>query len=169
MKKIIVCLFAVLVASAVLSCKSAPADTAFSPVIKGEVTQEKVNDTLTQIYDNYRGKLDMEGARTYVVKKGDTLSSISRGAYGAVSDTGNAGPSNGFYFPLFMLASEQNIVDPDLIEPGMTLVIPDLRKNLDNPAARQAIRDCLRDVAYVYNKKGKRDTENGLMTLADSL
>jgi nucleoid-associated protein YgaU len=168
-KNIIVYLLAVLAVLGVLSCKSAPADAAFSPVIKGEVTQEKVNTTLTQIYDNYRNELDMSGAQTYVVKKGDTLSNITRDVYGAVTDAGNAGRSNGFYFPLIMLASEQGIVDPDLIEPGMTLVIPDLRKNLDNPANRQAIKDCLRDVAYVYNKKGNSVAENGLLTLADSL
>jgi hypothetical protein len=161
MKKLSVCLLAALTLTVVLSCASTkPADAAFSPVIEGEITQKKVNDTLTQIYDKYRSSLDLSGAAAYVVKKGDTLSGITRNAYGTM---------NGFYFPLIMMASNQDIVDPDLIEPSMSLVIPDLRKNLDNPAARQAIKDCLKDVAYVYNKKGDSATEKGLQTLADSL
>jgi hypothetical protein len=172
MKKIILCFLTACIVLAVSSCKSTPADAGeadFSPVIEGEVTQEKVNDTLTQIYDNYRSMLDLNGAQTYTIKKGDTLSGITRSFYGSVTDVGSAGRSNGFYFPLIMMASDHEIVDPDFIEPGMPLVIPDIRRNLDNPAARQALKACLNDVAYVYNKKGNSVVENGLLALADSL
>jgi hypothetical protein len=68
-----------------------------------------------------------------------------------------------------MLASDSNIVDPDRIEPGMKLKIPDLKRNLNNSSSRKAIKDCLNDVAYVYNKKGDISSENGLKTLANSL
>ena len=165
MKKILICL---LIAAAFIgmSCKSTPA----SPVIEGEVTQEKVNTALEQIYDNYRGSLDMTGAREYTVVRGDSLSQITRSHYGSLTDVGAAGPSNGFYFPVIMLASPDSpIVDPDLIEPGLKLMVPDLKRNLDNPAARKAIKDCLVDVAYIYNRKGKPAEEAGLKALADSL
>jgi hypothetical protein len=67
------------------------------------------------------------------------------------------------------MASDSEIVDPDKIEPGMKLKILDLKKNLADPAARSAIKNCLKDVAYVYSKKGVTVTEEGLRKLADSL
>ena len=161
MKKILICLF-IVVAVFSLSCKS-------GPKIDGEVTQEKVNDALGQIYDSYRPKLDLSGAQDYTVESGDTLSQITRKFYGDLADVGNSGPNNGFYFPVIMLASESHIVDPDLIQPGMKMKIPDLKKNLANPSSRKAIKDCLNDVAYVYNKKNNAATEEGLKTLAKSL
>ena len=161
MKKILVCL---LIAAAIfsLSCKS-------GPKIEGDVTQDKVNDALSSIYDKYRSKLDLTGAKDYTVSSGDTLSQITRNAYGSLTDVGAAGANNGFYFPVIMAASGSNIVDPDLIEPGMKMRIPDLKKNLANPTSRKAIKDCLNDVAYVYNRKGNSATEQGLKTLANSL
>ena len=161
MKKILVCL---LIAAAIfsLSCKS-------GPKIEGEITQAKVNEALGAIYDKYRGKLDLTGAQDYTVSSGDTLSQITRQHYGSLADVGNAGPNNGFYFPVIMVASDSHIVDPDLIEPGMKMKVPDLKKNLANPTARKAIKDCLNDVSYVYNRKGNTATEEGLKALANSL
>jgi len=161
MKKILICL---LIAAAIfsLSCKS-------GPKIEGDVTQEKVNVALASIYDKYRSKLDLSGAQDYSVSSGDTLSQITRNAYGKLTDVGAAGANNGFYFPLIMVASDSHIVDPDFIEPGMKMKIPDLKKNLANPTARKAIKDCLNDVSYVYNRKGNTATEEGLKTLANSL
>ena len=161
MKKFLFCLVIVLAFSA-LSCQS-------GPKIEGEVTQQKVNDVLSQIYNSYRSKLDMTGAQDYTVVSGDTLTQITRKYYGDLGDVGAAGPNNGFYFPVIMLASDSDIVDPDLIEPGMKLKIPDLKKNLANSISRKAIKDCLNDVAYVYNRKGNSSTESGLKTLANSL
>ncbi|MCL2318446.1 MAG: hypothetical protein FWC45_00045, partial [Treponema sp.] len=89
--------------------------------------------------------------------------------YGSLTDVGDSGPNNGFYFPVIMLASDSNIVDPDFIDPGMALKIVDLKRNLSNPVSRQAIKDCLMDVSYVYNKKGVKATEDGLIKLANSL
>jgi LysM repeat protein len=164
MKKFVFCLL-IAATLAGVSCKS----TASGAVIEGEVTQQKVDDALNQIYDAFRTKLDLSGAQEYTVKAGDNLSQIARNFYGSLTGVGAAGSNNGFYFPVIMLASDSHIVDPDRIEPGMKLKIPDLRKNLDNPVSRKAIKDCLNDVAYVYNKKGKPEEENGLKTLANSL
>ena len=162
MKKISVVFVMILTALAMFSCSS-------SPKIEGDVTQDKVNAALEQIYDTYRTKLDFTGAQDYTVVKGDTLSQITRQYYGTLTDVGDAGANNGFYFPVIMMASDSKIVDPDLIEPGMKLKIVDLKKNLSNPVSKKAIKDCLNDVAYVYNKKGNASTETGLKTLANSL
>ncbi|MCL2833171.1 MAG: LysM peptidoglycan-binding domain-containing protein [Treponema sp.] len=160
MKKLLVCF---IIAVTFISCQTKGA------VIEGNVTQDKVDNALHQIYNNYRGKLDMSGAQEYTVVKGDSLSQITRNFYGKLTGVGDAGPSNGFYFPVIMLASDTQIYDPDLIEPGMELTVIDLQKNLANPVSRQAIKDCLIDVAYVYNKKGAPATEAGLKKLADGL
>ena len=162
MKKFTVVFMLLLAAFVLFSCQS-------GPKIEGEVTQEKVNDALGQIYDTYRTKLDMTGAQNYTVVRGDSLSQITRQHYGSLTGVGDSGPNNGFYFPVIMLASDSHIVDPDLIEPGMSLKIVDLKRNLDNPVSRKAIKDCLNDVAYVYNKKGVAATEDGLRKLAASL
>jgi len=165
MKRITVALMVLLGVFLLFSCKT----TGAAPKIEGDVTQDKVNTALEQIYDTYRSKLDMTGAQDYTVVKGDTLSQITRKYYGSLTDVGDSGPNNGFYFPVIMMASDSKIVDPDLIEPGMNLKVPDLKLNLANPAARKAIKDCLNDVAYVYNKKGVAVTEDGLKKLANSL
>jgi len=168
MKKVLVIMFA-MAALIGLSCKTAPKPSDSEVTIEGEVTQEKVNEALEKIYDIYFTKLDYSGAQSYTVVKGDYLVQITQKYYGNLSDVGKAGTSNGFYFPIIMLASGNTIVDPDLIEPGMKLTIPDLKKNLADPGARKAIKDFLKDIAYIYDKKGHSATEKGLVALSDSL
>jgi LysM repeat protein len=165
MKKFTIGLLVCVLAFAALSCKS----TSSGVNLEGEITQEKVDSALTQIYDTYRTKLIMDGAQDYTVAAGDTLTAITRKHYGPLTEVGEAGPNNGFYFPVIMMAADSEIVDPDKIEPGMKLKIVDLKKNLANPVSRAAIKDCLKDVAYVYNKKGSAVTEEGLTKLANSL
>jgi hypothetical protein len=165
MKKFNIGLFVVLMAFVVLSCKT----TGSGVAIDGPVTEAKVNSALNQIYDTYRPRLILDGAQDYAVVSGDTLSAITRKYYGSLTDVGTAGPTNGFYFPVIMMAADSEIVDPDKIEPGMKLKVVDLKKNLANPGARAAIKSCLNDVAYVYNKKGDAATEDGLKKLAASL
>jgi len=167
MKKVLLFLF-IAVALIGLSCKSGP--TASGVTIEGDVTPEKVNQALEDIYSAYFGKLDLSGAQYYTVERGDTLSQITRKYYGNLTDVGKAGPNNGFYFPVIMLASSNaGIVNPDLIEPGMRLTIPDLKKNLANSGAKKAIKNCISDISYVYNRKGDSATEKGLVDLANSL
>lgn len=166
MKKVLFCLVIVAVIFG-FSCKSAP--TSSGVTIQGEATQERVNRALTEIYDAYRSRLDMTGAQEYTVQSGDTLSGIARRYYGSLTNVGNAGASNGFYFPIIMMASNHTIVDPDLIEPGMKLRIPDLTRNLANAQSRKGIKECIGDVAHIYNRRGRTSDEQGLTTLANSL
>jgi len=166
MKKIVICMV-ILATLFALSCKSGP--TSSGAVIEGEVTQGKINDALSLIYNSYRGKLDLTGAQDYTVQRGDSLSEITRRFYGNLTGVGNAGSSNGFYFPVIMAASGSHIVDPDFIEPGMKLTIPDLKRNLANSTSKKAIKSCLEDVAYVYSRKGQSQTEEGLKNLSKSI
>jgi hypothetical protein len=68
-----------------------------------------------------------------------------------------------------MLASRNVISDPDLIEPGMNLTIPDLQKNLSDPGARAKIKDFLNEIAGVYDRKGKPAIRDDLRALARTL
>ncbi|MCL2382322.1 MAG: LysM peptidoglycan-binding domain-containing protein [Treponema sp.] len=112
--------------------------------------------------------LDLTGAQTYTVVAGDTLSGIARMFYGPVANAGNAGPQNGLFFPLIMAASAP-VLDPDLIFPGSVLTIPDLRRNLDSPGARQAIAENLRLTADFISGRNRVLDVQGLRSLADSL
>ncbi|MDR1363791.1 MAG: LysM peptidoglycan-binding domain-containing protein [Spirochaetaceae bacterium] len=128
-------LLALLMAAA---CKSAPvADTGGSEM------------ELLAIYGNYN-EIILDNAQEYTVKYGDTLTHIARAHYGE---------DGGYYFPLIMFASQTTVVDPDKIEPGQILTIPDLQINLDNIISRLQLKAMLLDVAFVYD--GKADETSG--------
>jgi hypothetical protein len=146
MKKTCLAAFALIAASLAGACKSAPANE-----------QEDVNLSFETVYNKYENKLILDGAADYVVVPGDTLTRISRSNYGA---------GKGYYFPLIMLASNDVVQDPDLIEPGMHLAIPDLQRNLDDPGARQAMKDFFNEIAEVYKQKSTSEERTVLRYLA---
>ena len=149
MKKFLSMAALVLSVMMVLGCASkAPASTAAS---NDEAAFEK-------IYNQYKGDLILEGAKTYVVVSGDTLSDISRASY-----------NNGFYFPLIMLASSKVVLDPDRIRPGMELTIPDLQRNLDDSGAKGKIKSFLGEIAKLYDNRSRPADADGLRKLASTL
>jgi LysM repeat protein len=134
------------------SCKSAPAAGN-----EAQGADDGSSDVeLLAIYSNYDGStlggITLDGAKEYTVKYGDTLTKIAREYYGE---------DGGYYFPLIIFASRTVIVDPDKILPGQILIIPDLRKNLDNPISRLQIKSMLLDIAFVYD--GKADETRGAL------
>jgi hypothetical protein len=128
-----------------------------------EFTQDHTNVAFEQVYDIHQDLLILDGAQNYVVKKNDTPSRIALKFYGR---------NNGYFFPLIIMASRDVILDPDLIEIGMNLVIPDLQKNLDDQESRERIKAFLLDIAAIYEKKTSRwapATRRELMKLAETL
>ena len=121
-------------------------------------TQKDVDDAFQKIYNQFRGDLILDGADSYTVVSGDTLSAISRAQY-----------QNGFYFPLIMLASSDVVLDPDQIEPGMKLTIPDLQKNLNDARAKGKLKDFLVEIAKVYDRRSRPADADGLRNHAASL
>jgi hypothetical protein len=121
-------------------------------------TQEEANNALKKVYDEYKDDIILEGAASYSVKSGDTLSAISRGQY-----------NNGFYFPLIMLASSDVVLDPDKIEPGMKLTVPDLQRNLNNAGAKNSLKKFLVEIADVYDRRNRPQDASGLRDLSRSL
>jgi Tfp pilus assembly protein FimV len=101
--------------------------------------------------------LIFDGAESYTVVKGDTLSKIARKKY-----------QNGFYYPLIMMASKDIVKDQDRIEPGMILTIPKLQVNLDDARARESMKKYFLETAAVTNRKRLKDAA-GLRKLADTL
>jgi hypothetical protein len=143
MKKTI--LFAILAVclALVFACKTQPKST---------------EEALKGIYDRYQNDLILDGAEKYTVVKGDMLSALSRRYY-----------DNGFYFPVIMLASSDVVVDPDKIEPGMELTIPNLQKNLDDPKARENIKNFLGEIAKLEDDRNRKADAEGMRKLANSL
>jgi hypothetical protein len=145
---------AALVSVMFLGCKTTGAGGDNSPI----TTQEEANNALKKVYDEYKDDIILEGAASYSVKSGDTLSAISRGQY-----------NNGFYFPLIMLASSDVVLDPDKIEPGMKLTVPDLQRNLNNAGAKNSLKKFLVEIADVYDRRNRPQDASGLRDLSRSL
>jgi hypothetical protein len=82
MKKLSIGLLVILMAFTVLSCQTTSSGGESGGVaIEGEVTQEKVNTALDQIYDTYRAQHILDGAQDYTVVSGDSLTAITRKHY----------------------------------------------------------------------------------------
>jgi len=144
MKKFLSMAALVLSVMTVLACKSTPS------------TEEGAD--FKKVYDRFQGDLILDGAKTYTVVKGDTLAAISRKEYG-----------NGLYFPVIMLASSDVVLDPDKIQPGMKLTVPNLQTNLNDSRAKSKIKSYLGEIATVYDGRSRPADANGLRDLSDSL
>jgi hypothetical protein len=140
----------VLAAVIVVSCSS----------LGGFTTQEEVDSAFDKVYNTYKKDIILDGAASYTVVKGDTLSKITRTRYGA---------DNTYFFPLIMLASSDVVKDPDLIAPGMKLTIPDLQKNLGDSTAKGRIKSFINDIAGIYDRKEEPKPAASLRELAGTL
>ncbi|MDR0512556.1 MAG: LysM peptidoglycan-binding domain-containing protein [Treponema sp.] len=172
MKRFFICLAIALPAFALTGCPGAPAPqqpiTAYAPLL--DLTGDPAPQPMAAVIAAHAPLLDLTGAQTHVVAPGETLVTVAQRFFGGVPNVGNAGVNNGFYFPIIILASGVTLADPDLIQPGMVLTVPDLRRNLDNPAARQAIRQSMLEIAEIYRVENRRPAKvQSLIALANSL
>jgi hypothetical protein len=105
--------------------------------------------------------LVLEGAEYYTVVHRDTLSHIARIKYGA---------SNGYYYPLIIMASRDIVEDQDVIEPGTVLTIPNLQANLNDSRAKASMKNFFLEVADITDRHHKRPRDaEGLRKLAGTL
>jgi hypothetical protein len=155
-KKYVVYLTSLIAVSLLTACKTTPAPA--------EESQEAVNLSFENVYNRYESRLILDGAADYEVKSGDRLTGIARQFYGSEEQFG---VSNGYFFPLIMLASNDLVQDPDLIEPGMILSVPDLQRNLGSADARQSMKEFFRDIAGVYEQKARDETRDDRRKLAE--
>ncbi|MDR0669223.1 MAG: LysM peptidoglycan-binding domain-containing protein [Treponema sp.] len=164
-------LWAILICGFVLSCKSTGTVSAPTPVstpgsTSGPNPRPVEEVPLEEIYGQHEVGIILTGAKEHTVVKGDTLSSIARHYYGP--------GDNGYYFPLIIAASRLNIniVDPDKIEVGTKLVVPDLQENLNDPGARTNLKNLLKKIADFYSLKPGRQSAGlhaGLTRLYNTL
>jgi len=127
-------------------------------IVSCATTGEINDDTFRRIYSRYSNDLILDGAARYTVRSGDTLANISRALY-----------QDPFYYPVIMLASRDVVADPDKIEPGMILTIPDLERNKANARARAAMKGVITDCAQIEEDRGRSATAQGLRNHANSL
>jgi hypothetical protein len=158
----------------VLSCASKPRPAVQQPVEESVPAEEFVlaeeseqppeEAPADQEYKSYSRAVILEGAKTHKVVWTNTLTGIAKRYYGS---------ANGYYFPLILLASGDVAGDPDLIISGTALTIPDLRRNLNDPAARQQLKEYIYEIADVYSMRMGKNwgarSRNQLRALADSL
>jgi len=144
MKKTLIAAVVAISLLLVISCKS--------------TTGEVNDDAFNKIYNKYKSGLILDGAKKYTVKSGDNLVNISRSFY-----------NNGFYYPVIMLASSDVVKDPDKIQVGMELTIPDLQKNLDNQVSKTSIKGVIFDCAGIEDNRDRKETAKGLRDRANNL
>ncbi|MDR0877815.1 MAG: LysM peptidoglycan-binding domain-containing protein [Treponema sp.] len=104
--------------------------------------------------------LILDGATSYTVVRGDTLSKIAGTFYGE---------ENSYFFPIIVLASGEAVPDPDLIYPGTELLIPNLDRNLGNVGAKGKVRTLIDDTAGGYEQKAKPKAADRLRELVRGL
>ena len=147
MKKIACAILAVVAAIGMISCAST------STMDDSAKKQAEINKSFDKVYTTYADALVMDGAEVYEVKKGDTLTSITKTFYAGKDE-------NGYYFPLIMLASRNVVSDPELITPGMKLTIPNFDANINDRAVALKLKPYFKDLAEVYRQKATPAAED---------
>ena len=154
MKKILLSAIVIISVMFIASC----ATTGGTSGETGPAPQNSTEQELKAVYDRYGTDLILTGAGNYTVKSGDTLAAIAKDQY-----------KNGFLYPVIMLASKNVVLDPDKIEPGMRLTIPDLQRNLNDARAKSNIKNYLLEIVSVEEKRNRKDTADGIRKEANSL
>jgi hypothetical protein len=146
MKKVFCGLLIVLISFVVVACGGTPAP---APAPVADVPPPPPPPP--------RGGIILDGASNYTVVKGDTLSNIAAGKYGE---------SNRYFFPLIQLGSAEVVRNPDVLEVGDKLVIPELQRNLNDKDASALLRTALLTTASQYEKQSKPNAASILKNLA---
>jgi len=107
-----------------------------------------------------RGHIVLDNAQYYTVRRGDCLIFIAKRFYG--SEKGN-------YFPFIIAGTEEKIEDPDEIEVGQKLTIPDLKAAVSTEESKNYVKQTFYDVADKYDAKGKSGMAAQLRAIAAGL
>lgn len=162
MKKISLVLMALVAAVSMIACTSV---STMDPGAAKPKSQKEINKSFEKVYTNYYSSLVLKDAKSYTVKKGDTLTSITKTFYAGKDE-------NGYYFPLIMLASHNVVADPELITPGMNLTIPDFDANINDKEVAKKLSPYFKDLAGVYKEKATpaaEDIRPHLLEISDLL
>ena len=122
------------------------------------IPETPVEEALLAVYRDHHSGLILTDATTYTVRGGDFMASIAWDLYG-----------DGFFYPVIMLASHQIVLDPDRIQPGMVLTVPNLETNLNDPTARANIRNFMLEIARIEDARCRGATAAGIRERANAL
>lgn len=159
MKKVAFCLVLLLGLFAFFACGSQPPPPPPPPPPPAELPSEypPEPEKPAPVASTPRNTdLILDGAETYTVVEGDTLSDIAYKKY-----------QNSLYFPLIMMASKDIVEDQDFILPGMVLTIPKLQVNLDDAKAKASMKKYFLETADITARK-KPEYAEGLRQLANT-
>jgi len=164
-KSIVVLLIIVTCILAVVSCGGKPPPLKPDPVTNTgastpATTGTTTGTTTTPPPASQPKDLILDNATNYVVVKGDTLSGIAAMKYGG---------SNMFFFPLIRLGNASIVPDPEVIEVGTNLVVPDLQRNLNNAGAKALLREDMLSIASKYERINRPNSAAILKRLANRL
>ena len=122
----------------VVSCGSEPETKTEEPVVVDEpATVEPEKDS------------PLVSFKEYTVVKGDTLSQIAEKFYG--------NKDKAYFFPIIMVYNVDNIpsfLNPDVIEPGWVVRVPDFDEFMSSPEHVQLARLAFEKEALRYSNKG---------------
>jgi hypothetical protein len=77
--------------------------------------------------------------------------------------------NNGYYYPVIVAANGSLIQDPDKIDPGMEIIIPDLQRNLNDSGARGVIKLALTAGIPFEQNRLRNETADGMREISNSL
>jgi Tfp pilus assembly protein FimV len=171
MKKVVLCLLLILSFFVLFACASVPPESESAPspgsssapasspasTPAASTPAPQPQQPSNQGSSSSTPYIILDGAETYTVVWGDTLTKIAKSKY-----------QNGFYYPLIMMASSNVVKDQDKIIPGMRLTIPRLQVNLNDSRAKESIKKYFLEIASLTERKRPRDAA-GLRNLANSL
>jgi hypothetical protein len=143
----VILILAVLLVASCGSCTSA--ESASSPVPESAHLSQLYPQPQYQIIDvaRHSSNIILDGAVNYTVRSGDILTEIARNFY-----------QDGSYYPLIMMVCDDIVIDPDKIEPGMILTIPDLNRNIADTKAKYSMNSFFARIADIEEQRGRYNT-----------
>jgi nucleoid-associated protein YgaU len=98
-------------------------------------------------------------AVVYVVTGKEGLMTIARQYYGS---------ENVWYFPLIYYANRTIINNPDSLQKGTNIIVPDLDASKNNTVYAEQIKDFFRQTADYYYRTGRRPLGDRINSIADN-
>jgi hypothetical protein len=135
-------LFAVIGFTALLAgCENNPKPKPPPPPPPAEPVQE-----YHDAYLRHHNDIILDRAQRYTVQRRDSLVSIAKRFY-----------QDGSFYPLIFAASDE-VADPDKIELGIILIIPDLALNLNDAKAKKSLDELMLEMAAIEESRGRKKT-----------
>jgi LysM repeat protein len=118
-----------------------PQDDPLPPPPPPEILEE-----YHEAYIRHHNDIILNQSQSYTVQSGDTMVIIARRFY-----------SDSSLYPLIFGASDE-VSDPDRIEVGTILTIPDLELNWNDAKAKKSIDELILEMAGIEEHRGRNNT-----------